>query len=145
MVTVPRPGGMRGAIESGACPLWAGSRRVRPPPKVDQGLCNLGARQYICLKSLSRVFYRPLFIPPGDLRIPSGSAKKCVRSASFSLQISILFLISIFDAILSVLEPKLASKTDRKTAKIESKSRARRLVLLISFLLCFLMDSYLQF
>ena len=57
-------------------PLVGRSRRVRRPDQSRQGLCNLGARQYICLKSLSRVFYRPLFIPPRGVRIPSGSAKK---------------------------------------------------------------------
>ena len=131
--------------QSGARPLWAGQRRVRRRLKILPRPMQSKFLSYICLKSLAGVSSRPPVIPPGALRIPSGSAKNCILPGLFSLQISISFLISIFDAILSVLEPKLASKTDRKTIKIESKSRARCLVIFISFLDHFLMASYLQF
>ena len=49
--------------QSAARPLWSGPRRVRPALKSCQGLRNLSSRQYLCLKYLAGIVYRPLLFP----------------------------------------------------------------------------------
>ena len=88
---------------------------IRRPPLVGGATaCQTASSK--CKNAMPK--YASFFLPgllyisvgsPGGLRIPSGRLKK-PSPFFFSLQFSILVLISIFYANLFILEPKVASK-----------------------------------